>query len=169
MTREGLSAVLGFYADKRLQNGWPSYGIDTDGQLTAVMLITPYDSTATAVTARLEAKVHASIGAAAHSRMIAFEAASDANEPAGSFHFVGMLGVEPSSQGRGYGRMLLDVIKGVAADDGIDGVALSTEDPNNLPFYERLGFTRTGHSHLAGEPPLDTWGLKWLNAGAPYR
>ena len=161
-----LEALVGFYTDKRFGNGWPVFGVREDNRLVAVTLVTPAGSGTTDVTSGLEERLREQIGTDAFHRMCAFESASDENEPAGRYHFVGMLGVRRSAQGRGHGRALLDRVKQLAVDDGQDGVALSTEDPANLPFYEHVGFEVVGHLSIpnaesTGPPTLDTWGLSW--------
>jgi len=69
-----------------------------------------------------------------------------------------MIGVRPSSQGRGYARLLLDHVHGMSRDSpGSEGVTLTTEDPKNVAFYERAGYEITGHARVT--PELETWGF----------
>lgn len=147
------------YTDMRLDHGWPVLGCRIDGELGAAALISPSGGMPDpAVVGRLEDGLRAAIGHEAYERMERFEAASDANEPDGPHHFVGMLGVLPRAQGNGLGRAVLDAVKGMAVADGLRGVSLSTEDPANLPFYEHMGFSVIGHADLGG---LETWSLAW--------
>jgi ribosomal protein S18 acetylase RimI-like enzyme len=60
----------------------------------------------------------------------------DAPEP----HWYTMvLGVDPAFQGNGYGRDLLEPILTRARADG-DPVYLETAQPNNISFYQKMGF-----------------------------
>jgi len=168
---EGLDALLGFYTDQRFENGWPVLGVEADDpladdpnatqRLVGVALMTPPEPRATEATAHLERDLSIQIGEEAYRRLLAFEAASDANEPPGRHHFLGMLAVRRSAQGLGHSRTLLDAVKQVAIDEGTRRVVLSTEDPKNLALYEHLGFRQHGHQTVEGTPPLDTWCLIW--------
>lgn len=53
--------------------------------------------------------------------------------------YVMVLGVAPAFQGQGYGRALLQPILDRAETDGMP-CYLETTQPNNVSFYERLGF-----------------------------
>lgn len=59
------------------------------------------------------------------------------------------VGVAPTCQGQGYGRMLIDEIHGRAHQQAA-GVALDTENPHNVPLYEHLGY------HLQGSKAVDS-------------
>lgn len=172
----GLASLVGFYTDKRFLNEWPVLAIEEGGNLVAAALVSPPFPGAAGESARIQEQLRRSIGEGAYARMLAFESASDANEPDGRYHFLGMLGVRRAAQGRGYGRGLLDHVKALAVTDGLDGVALSTEDKGNLPFYEHLGFEVIAHKkveleeidpqHSSGPvQALDTWGLCWQPPG----
>lgn len=53
--------------------------------------------------------------------------------------YVMVVGVAPAFQGQGYGRALLQPILDRAETDGVP-CYLETTQPNNVSFYERLGF-----------------------------
>lgn len=155
-----LHALLGFYTDKRLVQGWPVLGIRKDGRLLAVCLISPPQSTTTLEIARLEALLKAEIGEEAYLRVERFENASDEMEPREPHHFVGILGVHPAQQGNGYGKAILQRVKNISESSGSAGICLSTEDANNLPIYERLGFSIVDESKV---DDLHIWCLVWPN------
>ena len=50
-----------------------------------------------------------------------------------------VVGVDPAFQGRGYGKALLDPVLNRARDTGMP-VYLETAQPNNVAFYQKLGF-----------------------------
>jgi ribosomal protein S18 acetylase RimI-like enzyme len=60
--------------------------------------------------------------------------------PTGNFAYLSMVGVDPSHQGRGIGRMLTEQALRQATIWNADGLALDTENPTNVRFYEKLGF-----------------------------
>jgi predicted N-acetyltransferase YhbS len=63
--------------------------------------------------------------------------------------YLNFLAVQPEHQGRGLGRLLLDVGVARARRDGF-GTYLATSDPRNVPFYELAGFHRVGSTDLGG-------------------
>lgn len=57
-------------------------------------------------------------------------------------HYLAMIGVAPAEQRRGWGKRLLhEVIARAARVPTSLGLALDTENPNNVPMYLHLGFT----------------------------
>jgi len=50
-----------------------------------------------------------------------------------------MIGVDPSMQGRGLGRLLLDAL-GHVADRRAEAIYLETANPRNVVLYERAGY-----------------------------
>lgn len=159
---EGLAALVGFFTDVRYDMGWPVLGLEVDGRLVAASLVNePTDAPFLDRFAEGLARLRTALGDEAYARLEAFELASEGNEPDERHWFVGMVGVVPGHQRRGYGRTLLDHVHRTAAADGC-GVALSTEDPRNVPFYEALGYRVIGEADV-GE--LHTWGF-WRPADA---
>jgi len=69
--------------------------------------------------------------------------------------FLSGLGVDPAEQGRGVGGALLEA--GVARETRVP-VVLLTNNPRNLPFYERHGFEIVLDAPMAG-CDLPTWAL----------
>jgi GNAT superfamily N-acetyltransferase len=68
--------------------------------------------------------------------------------------YFGMLSVDPSTQGRGLGRRLVDAAEDYARENGcvamdIRVVNLRTELP---PFYRKLGYLETGDIEPAHDP-----------------
>ncbi|MBP7570998.1 MAG: GNAT family N-acetyltransferase [Acidobacteria bacterium] len=73
------------------------------------------------------------------------------HDPQGPHVHLGPIGVEPSAQGRGIGRLLmrryceqLDASRQVGY--------LETDRPENVPFYEGFGFRVTGEMLVLGVP-----------------
>lgn len=71
-------------------------------------------------------------------RLNAYSARSRRGQPEGVSHFLALLGLSDQARGKGQGRRFLEALHaqyGPAAH-----WALDTENPANLPFYERLGY-----------------------------
>jgi len=77
--------------------------------------------------------------------------------PEPHFH-LGMIGVRRGAAGRGHGRRLLEHIHGLSvAEAASRGVSLTTEDPGNVPLYQRFCYGIVGQEPVAGG--LQTWGF----------
>ena len=61
--------------------------------------------------------------------------------------YLGWLGVEPSCQGQGMGSTLLQFLI-EQADEAQVGCYLETDNPRNLPLYERFGFRVVGEEEI---------------------
>ncbi|CAG1018045.1 phosphinothricin acetyltransferase [Burkholderiaceae bacterium] len=59
-------------------------------------------------------------------------------------HYLTMIGVDPSMQGRGIGSRLVREVIARARSAGMEAVALDTENADNVGRYEKLGFRETG-------------------------
>lgn len=71
---------------------------------------------------------------------------------------VNMIGTRTAARGQGLARRLLDAVHELSEDDAeSSGVSLSTEDPQNVPLYEHLGYRVTGTADVT--PKLKTWAL----------
>jgi GNAT superfamily N-acetyltransferase len=67
-----------------------------------------------------------------------------------------MIGVRGSAQGKGLARLLLDRVHRLSRETpGSIGVTLTTEDPANVPLYQRVGYEIVGQARLA--PDVETW------------
>ena len=65
--------------------------------------------------------------------------------------------MRPSHHGRGHARPLLEAVLALARQQpGSTGIALNTEDPRNIPLYERFGFRVHFERHAGG---VRTWGM----------
>ncbi|MDO3646661.1 GNAT family N-acetyltransferase [Nocardia mangyaensis] len=82
------------------------------------------------------------------------------HHPAEPHWYLGMIGTAPDARGAGYGNALLR-----SRLDRIDAEGstayLESSNPDNVPYYERFGFTVTDEIRIPGGPPL------WLMLRAP--
>ncbi|MFC2085946.1 GNAT family N-acetyltransferase [Bacteroidota bacterium] len=151
-----LRLLCGFFADARLMRGWPVYGIREDEHLAAAILVS--DPEFMPRPAELDAvydKVSGEVGRDVMAQFDALDRATASFQPKTRTYFVGMVGVRPSSQGKGFGRILLDhVAKLSLARPESSGVTLTTETEANVAFYEHLGYRVLGKGNVGG---LTSW------------
>jgi ribosomal protein S18 acetylase RimI-like enzyme len=95
------------------------------------------------------------LGPAATARIDRALAAMEAMAPAEQHWYLDVLAVEPGRQGAGLGhRVLVDGLRRADAD-GV-GCHLETARPQNVTWYQRLGFAVTGEIEIDG---LHLWGM----------
>ncbi len=81
------------------------------------------------------------------------------HKPEPPYHYLMFLGVRPTHQGRGLGRLLVAEGQRRAAADG-QGVHLESTNTRNLPFYASLGFSTVAEFALQPDGP-PAWQLWW--------
>jgi GNAT superfamily N-acetyltransferase len=83
-------------------------------------------------------------------RSLANMQVSEKAHPREPHFYLPILAVHPDFHGRGYGRTLLEAVHlRSQRNSGSRGVCLETENPNNVPFYEHLGYRVIAQSPLA--------------------
>jgi len=103
-------------------------------------------------------RVWAELGSAAQARYEAFGAACAPFEVDVPHLHLNMIGVRDEARGEGLGGQLIEHVHFVSTDDPVSsGVTLTTENPENVSFYEHFGYTLVGTSSVS--PDLTTWGL----------
>lgn len=86
-------------------------------------------------------------------RLAAYADICDAHEPKEPHHYLGVIGVHPTLQGKGAGKALLDAFCASSqTDPKSHGVYLETTNSNSLQFYYRNGFELRGEGNLDGAP-----------------
>jgi ribosomal protein S18 acetylase RimI-like enzyme len=151
-----LRDLVAYFTDSRMSRGWPVLGIECSGELVAAANVSaPHPIPAPASLEDRFRKLREQLGAAAITRFQAFADACDSLNPAEPHYYLGMIGVRPQHQGRGYARLLLDAVHWMSGEDlGSTGVTLSTEVPANLRLYEHFGYRTLGE---AAVEELVTW------------
>lgn len=154
-----LDTLIRFFVMARAVRGEPILGLFSGSEITAVALVSyPEAPPSPQALESMREDVWAELGEDARMRY----------EELGSIwkgmaldvpHIrLNMIGVLPAFQGRGHGRPLLDEVHNLSRQKaGSTGVALTTEDPGNLPLYEHVGYEITGHATVDAE--LETWAL----------
>lgn len=136
----------------RFELGWPLLGVVEGGRVCAVACLTYPDFPGwTGELDHIYDELKQKIGNEATRKLERYSELVDQNRPREVHHFLAVLGVDPQDQGRGFGRMLLEEVQAQAASHPEStGVALDTENPRNLTFYKRFGYSLTAESTLEG-------------------
>ncbi len=145
-------ALAGFVFDKALALGETVEGAFEGGRLAACAVVEPRASGPGALGAlRLipaaialsKALPRGSLG-----RMNRFAAFARRPLASGRWRYLTMIGSSPAYRGRGGAAALLErAIVAARLDRSCQGLALDTENPDNLPYYGRRGF----ELHSSGE------------------
>ena len=86
-------------------------------------------------------------------RLAAYAEICEAHEPSEDHHYLGVIGIHPSLQGKGAGKALLDAFCAPSRTDAKShGVYLETASPRSLQFYYSNGFELRGEGSLDGAP-----------------
>jgi ribosomal protein S18 acetylase RimI-like enzyme len=152
-----LRSMVAFFCEVRLWKGLPPLVIrDKAGAPVAAALINPPVMKPTPPQLRRALReLREQIGSEAMDRIDAYEGTCERMEPEAPHYYLGMIGVLPGCQGKGYARMLLDYLHETAdKEPGTAGVCLNTENPNNVPLYRRFGYEVIGETDVG---PLHTW------------
>lgn len=77
----------------------------------------------------------------------------EAHHPTEPHWYLGMIGTAPDARGAGYGNALMR--SGLDRVDAEGSTAyLESSNPDNVPYYERFGFTVTDEIRIPSGPPL---------------
>lgn len=152
-----LARMVGFFVAARTFRGEPLLGIDHEGSLGAVaMLSNPNGPPSPAELAAEREAVWSDLGSEARARYEAFGAACAPLLVAEPHLHLNMIGTRDRARGQGYGRMLLEYVHFMSErDPDSGGVSLTTEDPANVPLYESFGYEITGRARVS--PEVETW------------
>ena len=157
---EHLKRVIGFFCDARILTGIPLLGVHQDGGLVAAAICDPPGAELhTEPVARALDELRGILGAGAFARMEVFENVSTRHAPKAPAFFVGMVGVQVDRQRQGLGHAIIRYVQAQAQarPDGAP-VWLTTEAPENVPFYQELGFEVLGEGDVED---LHTWCMAW--------
>jgi len=160
---ERLAVLVGFFADARFARSFPVLGVRDQGRLAGVALVSePNPEESPPEVRALFAQLAADLGADVLERMERYDASGGHELPVQPFHYLGMVGVPPEHQGKGYGGALVEAVKDLARDhENSSGVCLHTEMQENVPLYEHLGFETVFEADIEG---IHTHRMFWKNA-----
>jgi GNAT superfamily N-acetyltransferase len=155
-----LHRLVQLFVSGRAYRGEPMMGARDDrGTLVGAATMTlPASPNPSPAFIALRESIWAELGAEARARYDSFGAGAQFFAALPPHHHLNMIGVRRSHQRLGVARELLTAVHALAmADPGSAGVSLTTERAENVPFYERFGYTVIGHTRVSGE--LETWGM----------
>lgn len=93
-------------------------------------------------------------------RVLGAITALEKNHPTADHYYLPFIGVEPESQGRGLGSLLMHPILSRCDEEAV-GAYLESSSPSNRALYERHGFEVTEEFQVGrGSPPM--WRM-WRN------
>jgi ribosomal protein S18 acetylase RimI-like enzyme len=157
---ERLRRLVELFVSRRAFLGEPMLGVrDSAGTLVGVATVTlPGPEIPAAGFLALRESIWEELGAGARARYDRFTAATQRFAIESPHHYLDMIGVRRSHQGRGLARVLLEAVHELPrADERSCGVTLSTEQATNVGFYERFGYRVQGHARV--DDGLETWVL----------
>ena len=136
-----LRRLVGFFCEVRYAKDAYVVAIRAKQRLAAVLLV---DEALQKRWQNLEVelqRLQETIGEEAYARLLKYETISSREEPQEPHYFVGMIGVHPDFQGKGYAGTLLKYAAELSTRDPRSaGVCLSTEHLENVPFYQHFGY-----------------------------
>ena len=170
--------LVRLFVTRRVRRGGPMLGVrSSEGSLVAAAVLTlPVEPEPPPDVAQIAADAWRDLGDAARLRYDAYAAAASFFGDLPPHHHLNMIGVRRAHAGTGLGRVLLDAVRTMAAEDpSSSGVSLTTENPRNVELYRHVGFEVIGH-RVVGEyqrdaqaVTLETWGMFVPTAGKSRR
>lgn len=137
-----LRLLIKLFVMKRFMRRGPILGATRGGTLVACVTVTsPHDKSADDSLKEIEELIWNELGQEAQKRYKALCKLWSKFEMEEPHYHVNMIGVRSSFESQGLGSKLLKAVHQMSDDDPVScGVTLTTEDPANLPFYNRHGY-----------------------------
>lgn len=156
--RASVMAFFSILLRVRLELDMPALVLERDGEVLGAVM--GYDTLRLAWPAGLaeEWRRFEISAPALAARLAAYEDLCTAHQPGEDHHYLGVIGVHPSLQGKGGGKAMLEAFcAGSSADGRSHGVYLDTANPGSLEFYYRNGFELRGDGRLGLTPVWCVW------------
>lgn len=151
--RDGIETFFSILLRARIALGMPADVLQQDDAILGAVM--GYDTSRPSWPAALneEWERFASSVPELDARLAAYEQICDAHQPSEAHHYLGVIGVHPTLQGKGAGKLLLQrFCERSQADPNSHGVYLDTANPASLQFYFNNGFELRGDGALDGAP-----------------
>jgi ribosomal protein S18 acetylase RimI-like enzyme len=145
-----LQAIMDYSLAIRERPDWPIFAAWEGKLLCGVPLISlPLECEWPAALEKQYGQVKTILGPRGAMRLERYGEITQKERPADQHLFLGVLGVDPTAQGRGHGRKLLDTVQEYSDNfPGSVGVFLDTENPAYLSYYQYCGFKLMSHYQL---------------------
>ncbi len=152
-----LHRLIEFFVMARALRDEPMLGVYSGATLAAAAVVSfPDRQENPPELGRLREAVWRELGPTARARYEACGAVWQTLSVSAPHIHLNMIGVHSSARGLGLGGRLLETVHHLSRETpGSEGVSLTTEDPANVPLYERAGYEIVGHARVA--PDLETW------------
>jgi len=154
--RPGYLRRLGmlFRSGRRLQrsSGQPVLGVLSGQRLAGLAMIQEPGATVSArAQLRWLLEMALFMGPRVPWRILRDIRVAEAARPAEPHFYLPILAVHPDFQGSGCGRALLEALQSRSGrHPRSTGVCLETENPDNVPFYEHIGYRAIARNTVAG-------------------
>ena len=144
--------LIHFFVMNRVLKDEHIFGVVADGEIQAVATTSiSYKEYDIPELVTLSEQVWDLLGEKAKQRYTSFGAVCNEHLAKVPHWHVNMIGVRKKYQGKGFARILMDLIHLFSQEDlNSEGVTLTTEVPGNVSFYEHLGYHVTGHGMVGG-------------------
>lgn len=150
-----LRLLVGYFTRSRHLSGDSVWAVQGGHRILGVANIVRPNSTRAPELDRYREALWNELGQAARRKYDDFSAATAAFNPLDPHFHLSMIGVRRAYAGRGIGRCLLEALHELSAADPLStGVSLTTEDPGNVPLYERFGYGIVGQTTIGS---LESW------------
>ena len=154
-----LHALIELFVMRRIWNQDPILGIFSDGKLVACATLTaPNSESGHKVNADKEEMLWQKLDQQSRQRYEGFCTVWAGFAFKQPHYHVNMIGTRQSYQAQGLAKQLLDVVHAMSRGNSIScGVSLTTEDPQNISFYEHVGYKVINNLKLSAD--IRTWGF----------
>lgn len=147
---QGINALMDYSLAIREAYNWPILGIWSEKSLKGIAVLSLPEKLAQSPQVDQKYQVVKQVLGEEGSRLLeTYGKFVESQRPKAVHIYLGILGVDPDAQGRGYGKRLLDAVQ-LYSENYPDstGVFLDTENPRNVPFYEQSGYAvQSEHVH----------------------
>lgn len=156
---ERLHKLVRFFVMARVFRNEPMIGVLAGESVVAAAIVArSYNASVSPDLEVLRDEVFGELGPAIHARYRRYgETCKPFDIDAPNLH-LSMIGTLSRYRGLGLGRVLLDRVHALSADDPeSQGVTLTTEVPENVALYKYFGYDVVGEGSIA--PGYPTWGF----------
>ncbi len=140
--QEALLELMDYSLSIREVFDWPVLGLWDDGTLSAIAALSLKEETPPSeiLTLRRKALLER-LGESGATRLERYGEIAEGQRPNAPHIYLGVLGVDPTAQRRGFGKLMLEEVQAFSdASPESLGVYLDTENPENVAFYEHCGY-----------------------------